>query len=83
VKRRELIRHLERFGCVLADEGSKHSNMSISRIHAALRRSQGIRKLPISSHARFAVSSVSPIQNSPVRYRDKRLINQVGCNRGL
>jgi len=25
VKRRELIRHLERFGCVLAEEGAKHT----------------------------------------------------------
>jgi len=25
VKRRELIRHLERFNCVLAEEGAKHS----------------------------------------------------------
>jgi len=25
VKRRELIRHLERFGCVLVREGAKHS----------------------------------------------------------
>ena len=25
MKRRELIRHLERFDCVLAEEGAKHS----------------------------------------------------------
>ncbi|HEX7409493.1 MAG TPA: type II toxin-antitoxin system HicA family toxin [Candidatus Binatia bacterium] len=25
MKRRELIRHLERFGCALLDEGAKHS----------------------------------------------------------
>lgn len=25
MKRRKLIRHLERFGCVLLDEGAKHS----------------------------------------------------------
>ncbi|MBI2231147.1 MAG: type II toxin-antitoxin system HicA family toxin [Deltaproteobacteria bacterium] len=25
MKRRELIRHLERFGCALVDEGAKHS----------------------------------------------------------
>lgn len=25
MKRRELVRHLARFGCVLADEGAKHS----------------------------------------------------------
>jgi hypothetical protein len=71
VKRRELVRHLARFGCVLADEGQSIANTSISPIRAVLRRFQGTPKSPTFSRARFAASLASRIQNkkaSPVTY---------------
>ena len=63
MKRREFIRHLERFGCVLADEGAKHSKYVILPIRAALQLFQDIRRSPVFEHARFAANSISQIQN--------------------
>ena len=60
---------LERFGCVFADEGAKHSKYVNLADPAALRRFQTYSRLPISSHEKFAANSVSQIQSKRIPYR--------------
>ena len=68
MKRRELVRHLERFGCVLADEGAKHSkyvNLADPRRVTTVPRHTEIADF---SRARFAANSVSQTQSKRIAY---------------
>jgi hypothetical protein len=64
VKRRDLIKHVEQFGCVLLKEGAKHTlATSILPIHKSNQQSHGIVKSMISWPERFAVNSEYPHLN--------------------
>ena len=66
MKRRELIRHLERFDCVLAEEGGKHSkyvNLADPRRVTTVPRHT---EIAVCWPAKSVVNSESLIQNRPV-----------------
>ena len=57
MKRRELVRHLARFGCALADEGAKHSKCinlaDPRRITTVSRHSEIAETLALSTNQKF------------------------------
>jgi hypothetical protein len=66
VKRRELIRHLERFDCVLAEEGAKHSKYVNLADPRRVTQYHATQRLPIYWRAKSVANSESLIQNRPV-----------------
>ena len=53
MKRRDLVRHLERHGCVLVREGAKHSrwmNLADKTRQSTVPRQHGNQRLPCTTH---------------------------------